>query len=137
MKREQDGKDVKKARLVIMGHMDPDKPLVVNEAPTVWKSSIRLFLTFSRAYQFSLWTRDVKQAYVQSKDKLQRELYMIPPKSTDIKSILVLEEEVALKALKPLYGLSESPSYWWHAFGQCHVENLGLKQSVMDPSLFF
>jgi len=31
-----------KARLVILGHIDPDKPRVVNEAPTVMKSSIRL-----------------------------------------------------------------------------------------------
>ncbi len=34
-----------KARLVILGHVDPEKPRVVNEAPTVMKSSIRLLLT--------------------------------------------------------------------------------------------
>ena len=56
-----------KARLVIMGHIDPDKARVVKEAPTLLKSSIRLIIAFSAAHSFKLWTRDVPQAFDKEK----------------------------------------------------------------------
>ncbi len=41
-----------KARLVTLGHVDPDKPRVVNEAPTVLKSSIRLEVSLIASHGF-------------------------------------------------------------------------------------
>lgn len=47
-----------RARLVIYGHIYPDKPRIVNQAPTVLSSSIRLIN--------NLWSRNISQAFVQS-----------------------------------------------------------------------
>lgn len=46
-------------------------------------------------------------------------------------------ENSALKAIPPLYGLSESPSYLWITFPAHHEKFLGKKSSVLDPCLFF
>ncbi len=47
-----------KARLVIPIHVDPDKPRVVSEAPSVLKSPIRLGITMiaSRGYKYGVET---------------------------------------------------------------------------------
>ncbi len=41
-----------------------------------------------------------------------------------------------LQAIKPLYGLSESPGYCWQTFRNYHISDLDMVQSVMDPCLF-
>ncbi len=55
-----------KARLLILGHVDPDKPRVVNEAPTVLKSSIRLAIAMIASHGYKIWSRDISQAFLQS-----------------------------------------------------------------------
>ncbi len=57
-----------KARLVISGHIDPDKPRVVNEAPTVLKSSVRLAVALTASKSFPIWSHDISQAFLQSED---------------------------------------------------------------------
>ncbi len=42
-----------------------------------------------------------------------------------------------LHALKPIYGLSESPGYWWQTFQHYHIDDSGMTQSTLDPCLFF
>ena len=42
-----------------------------------------------------------------------------------------------LHALKPIYGLTDSPGYWWQAFKKYHTEDLSFMQSVLDPCLFY
>ncbi len=53
-----------KARLVILGHIDTEKPRVVNEAPTVLKSSIRLAIALIAGKGFQIWSRDISQAFL-------------------------------------------------------------------------
>ena len=60
-----------KARLVILCHLDPDKPRVVNETPTVNKSSIKTVLTLIASFGFKLFSRDTSLAFLQSKDELK------------------------------------------------------------------
>ncbi len=68
-----------KARLVILGHIDPHKPRVVNEAPTVLKSSVRLAVALIASKSFQIWSRDISQAFLQSEDPLRRTVYVRPP----------------------------------------------------------
>lgn len=100
------------ARFIIQGHKDPEKGKVVNEAHTVLRSSVRLIIALSQAYGFPLWSRDVSQAFVQSEDNLKRNLYIRVPKGQRVLEILGAPPGSLLQALKPLYGLAESPSYW-------------------------
>ena len=54
IKNPESADPIFKARFVILGHKDPDKDRVVNEAPTVLRSSVRLVIALSQIYNFSL-----------------------------------------------------------------------------------
>ena len=81
-------------------------------------------------------SQDVKQAFIQSEDTLDGELYVKPPKRPDLLSI-INQPPGLLQALKQLYGLFESPGYRWQTFKRYHVSNVEMTQSVLDPCLFF
>ncbi len=68
-----------KFRLIIQGHRDPMRNEIGAEAPTVLRSSTQLILSLSRAYQYPIWTRDVKQAFIQSAYPLGRPLFIKTP----------------------------------------------------------
>ncbi len=126
-----------KARLVILGHIDPEKPRVVKEAPTVLKSSIRLAIALIAGKGFQIWSRDISQAFLQSEDPLRRTVYIRPPKGEHILERIGAEPGSLLHAIKPQYGLSDAPGYWWQTFRRWHVEDLGMKPSLLDPCLFY
>ena len=67
---------------------------------------------------------------------MHRELFVKPPKRPDLLS-MINQPRGLLQAIKPLYGLSESPGYWWQTFKRYHVTNLEMTQSVLDLCLFF
>ncbi len=135
---EKEGEDpIYKARLVIMGHQDPEKGRIVNEAPTVTRSSVRLIIALSKILRFKLWTRDVTQTFLQSKDALKRDMYIRAPRGQNVMEMLGSNKPYFLKAEKPLYGLCESPGNWWATFRDHHIKTLGTKHSVMDPCLFW
>ena len=126
-----------KARLVIMGHVDPDKARVVNEAPTLLKSSMRIIIALGLAHSFEIWCRDVSQAFVQSRDALPRRVYIRAPKNDNVLQRIGAPLNSLLHAIKPLYGLAESSGYWWATFREFHVKKLKMSSSVLDPCLFF
>ncbi len=126
-----------KARLVILGHRDPDKPRVVNEAPTVLKSSVRLMITLIASHNFPLWSRDITLAFLQSKEKLKRDVYVRPPRKENVLTQIGAPPGSILKAIKPQYGLAESPGYWWQTFRDWHLYDLDMKSSSLDPCLFY
>ncbi len=72
-----------KNRLIIQVNRDPQKGLVVTEAPTILRSSIRLILALSSMYDFLLWSRDVKQAFIQSAFPMDRAIYIKPPRKPE------------------------------------------------------
>lgn len=79
-----------KARLIILEHLDPETAWVMNEAPTVLESSVRLFLTLIGASAFAIWSRDITLTFIQSKKNLKRNVYVRPPKGNMFWNKLVL-----------------------------------------------
>ena len=77
-----------KTQLIVQGHLDPEKGEIVNEAPTILRSSNRLMLTVSTSVNFKIWSQNVKQAFIQSEDTLHRELCVKPPKRPDLLSMI-------------------------------------------------
>ncbi len=126
-----------KPRLVILGHIDPDKPRIVNEAPTVMRSSVRLAITLIASHNFQLWSRDITLAFLKSKDELQRDIYVRMPKGENLLEHIGAPPGSILKAVKPQYGLAESPGYWWQTFRHWHVSDLNMSASALDPCLFY
>eukprot|EP00172_Hildenbrandia_rubra_P001407 Plantae.Rhodophyta-Hildenbrandia_rubra.ctg19560.p1 GENE.Plantae.Rhodophyta-Hildenbrandia_rubra.ctg19560~~Plantae.Rhodophyta-Hildenbrandia_rubra.ctg19560.p1 ORF type:complete len:408 (+),score=40.52 Plantae.Rhodophyta-Hildenbrandia_rubra.ctg19560:574-1797(+) len=120
-----------KARYVIMGHVDPDKETMVNEAPTALRHSVRLMTALTTSCKFSMWARDVKQAYLQSMSDLLRNAHIYPPKS------MSMPNNEMIKVVKPHYGMTEAGACWWKTSLDYRIKDLGMQQSVLDPCLFF
>ena len=131
IKEPDTDKETLKARFVIQGHRDREKKTMVKESPTVLRHSIRLLVALASIFNYEVWTRDVKQAYIQSMEDLFRDIYLEPP--TDVG----IDEEHLLKIVKPVYGLTDSGSYWWLTSKNYHVNDLEMDQSAMDPCLFY
>jgi hypothetical protein len=64
-----------KARLIIQGCQDAEKNRIVSNAPTVSHASIRILIRFAANKDYTVWTKDATQAFLQSKDTLSRDLY--------------------------------------------------------------
>jgi Reverse transcriptase (RNA-dependent DNA polymerase) len=69
-----------KGRLVVQGCGDRDGANIVSEAPTVSHLSVRLLITISVIMHWSLWSKDARQAFLQSKSCLSRRVYTRVPK---------------------------------------------------------
>ncbi len=102
-----------KARLVILGHIDPDKPRVENESSTVLQLSIRIAITFIVSHGFNIWSRDISQAFLESEYPLRLTIYVRPPEGENILERIGSDPGSLLHAIKPQYGLSDAPGYWW------------------------
>ncbi len=125
----------KRQRLVILRHVDPFKPRVVNEAPTVLKSSIRLAVSLIPSHGFKTRSRDIPQAFLQIKDPLRRTVYVMPAKGEDLLRRIGAPPGSLLHAIKSQYGLTDTPGYWCQTFRRWHTDGLHMKPSVLDPCL--
>ena len=124
-------KEVYKSRYVVQGHTDTEKNLLVHDSTNLKQSSFRVLVAIAAIFGFRLWTQDVSQAYLQSADKLMREVYFKP--SRDFK----LSHNQLLHLLKPLYGLPDSRDYWHVTFARYRANELGVTHTTGDLSLFF
>lgn len=70
-------------------------------------------------------------------ENLKRDAYIRPPKNETVLQILGTPANRFQKAIRPLYGLSESLFYWCITLSAHHEKILGMKSSVLDPCLLF
>lgn len=75
-----------------------------------------------------LYTRDITQAYTQSKTLLNREIYVRPRNGWAEKGTL-------WKVILPLYGLAETGTHWFQTYHQHHENRLGMVNSTFDMCL--
>jgi hypothetical protein len=136
--REIKGKNTQpyeKSRLVMAGHSDKEKETILTQSPTIQRMSQRLLLAIGSTLQAShgmhFELRDIAQAYVQSKDKLQRTLWARPPKEARN----IFAPDSILKIVRPLYGAAESGLYWFKTYHNHHKERLQMKVSTYDTCL--
>lgn len=69
-----------KVRYIPQGYNDDANPFIVHDTATLRASSIRLILAGAAVLWFRIFSHDVSQAYMQSKYKLIRNLYLSPKK---------------------------------------------------------
>lgn len=94
-----------KSRLVIQGYNDSAKSEVLTQSPTIQRSSQRLLFPIALIKGLDFYTRDITQAYIQSKTSLSRNIFVTPPVE------LNQPPNVLLKILKPLYGIAEAGTH--------------------------
>lgn len=74
--KEEQAKD----RFVAQGHRDKDKPYMVHDVSTLCSSPMRLILSVAAVKRFRLFSYNIGQDYVQSKEKLSRQIFIRPRK---------------------------------------------------------
>ena len=125
----EDGEVKFKARYVIGGHRDKGKNLMVHTATTLQPQSIRLLLALYNMHDCGIWTSDVRQAYLQSSEPLQREIFIGMNRAG-----FELEPHECLQLLKPLYGLCESGDLWHKTLVEHHRYDLKMTAFRFDPA---
>lgn len=96
-----------KVRFIAHGFSYKDKSIVIHD--TLRAASIRLPLSASSFHRFCLFSRDVTQAYPQSKYLLTRKIF-IRIKDIDLKTFGLKNGE-ALYLKKPLYGICNAGNF--------------------------
>eukprot|EP00172_Hildenbrandia_rubra_P002703 Plantae.Rhodophyta-Hildenbrandia_rubra.ctg377.p1 GENE.Plantae.Rhodophyta-Hildenbrandia_rubra.ctg377~~Plantae.Rhodophyta-Hildenbrandia_rubra.ctg377.p1 ORF type:complete len:401 (+),score=59.34 Plantae.Rhodophyta-Hildenbrandia_rubra.ctg377:339-1541(+) len=119
-----------KAKYVIKGHLDSEKKKMVNEAPTALRHSARLLIALASTRTYPIWARDVKQARMQSERNLLRGVRLAPPER------LGLPKGALLKVIKQHCDLTEAGACRWLTSLECHLADLNMKQTMLDPRLF-
>lgn len=123
-KRKDDGS--LKARLVARGFQESHKNLKV-DAPTVDKTSIRIFLTCIPFMDWKCGSLDIKAAFLQS-HTLERKVYLLPPPDVRKQGVIWLVK-------KPIYGLKDSARNWYKTI-ESDLKKIGCIQSILDPTVF-
>ena len=128
------GQYVVKARWCIRGYLDPDATLLRTQSPTLSAEALGLVLQLCSSNAWSLVIADIEGAFLQG-DKLERErgeLYVeLPPGG-----IPGVEVGSLMKIEKAVYGLVDAPRAWHTKLRKTLLE-LGLRQSVLDPCLYY
>lgn len=87
-------------RYIVQGFGDRDKPFMVHDANSLCASCIRLILSISACLRFRVFSHGVTQAYLRSKYKMTRDVF-IKPKERD-RELLDLNFGDMLKLKMPL-----------------------------------
>lgn len=107
------------------------KSFLVHNLSVSKQFSARIFVCLASIHGFRFFSTDVTQSYLQSDEKLKRDIYGKLPKE------LTLDQDLLLKLLLPLYGISESGDYWCRTFILHLEKDLKMSSSFSDPALYF
>jgi hypothetical protein len=134
VKGKATGTPYEKSRLVIQGHSDGGKDLVLTQSPTIQRASQRIIVAIapSLAHRgMDLWLRDITQAYIQSTTVLQRTILAHLPAQI----AHLYPKGTIMVVIKPLYGIAEAGTHWWATYFNHHREKLSMVTSTYDPCL--
>jgi Reverse transcriptase (RNA-dependent DNA polymerase) len=131
IKDEGTDKEVWKARFVVQGYRDHLKTSLVHDTATSRQHSSRVLVGLAAIFGVNLFSTDVTQAYLQSAEKLLRDVYIKPMREFS------MGPGQLLKLLWPLYGLADSGDYWGRTLSNHLRKDLGMESTTGDPALFF
>lgn len=120
-----------KARIVVQGCIKRESKTIVSDAGCVTSMSVRILLILGFSLGYRIWTRDVKQAYLQG-GKLTRTIYARPPKE--------MRERLRgylMWILIPVYGLREAGSYWCAHYMSLFIINLAKKITLVEKYFLY
>ena len=106
---------------------------MLTQSPTIQRVSQRLILYIAAIGLYSLYLRDISQAYVQFTINLNYEFYVRLPR--ELQSELRIGKDTVLKVLKPLYGVPEAGNHWFKTYYLYHVQQLYIDQSIYNSYL--
>ena len=122
-----------KARLVVLGYLDPQLEELPRDSPTLGRHSKMLLLQLISSMGWNLRSFDVKAAFLQGKPQQGRVLGLEPV--PEMRSELQLSSREVLKLEKGAYGLVDAPYLWFTAILE-ELQRLHFEQSPFDPCVF-
>ena len=122
-----------KARLVILGYLDPKLEDLPRDSPTLGRNSKMLLLQLIASKGWQLRSFDIRAAFLQGKPQADR-ILAIEPVSELVDALKLATNEVC-KLEKGAYGLIDAPYQWYQAISEALI-NLGFTQSPFDPCQF-
>jgi hypothetical protein len=132
IKNKGTDKAFEKSRLVVQAYNDEEKTAVLTQSPTIQRVSQRILLAIAATFpEYSVYLRDITQAYTQSTTTLNRDFYITPPKG------VAQWDGFYLKVVKPLYGVPEAGNHWFRTYQKHHIDKLHMTQSTYDPCLLY
>lgn len=91
--------------------------------------SIRVLVFISVLKGWRIGSADVDQAYLQSANTFNRDVYLRPPRQLDVPPYSLL------RLNRLLYGLPDAGDHWFHTFANYLRDELGLTTVPGDSSL--
>ena len=122
-----------KARLVVLGYMDPQLTEVPRDSPTLGKQSKMLLLQLIASMGWSLGSFDIKAAFLQGEPQKDRVIGLDPV--VELARAMNLKNHEICKLDKSAYGLIDAPYLWFQTL-QEELKSLGFKPSPFDPCVF-
>ena len=122
-----------KARLVVLGYLDPQLEDLPRDSPTLGRHSKMLLLQLIASNGWDLKSFDVKAAFLQGKPQNDRVLGLEPV--PEMRTELQMRTNEILKLEKGAYGLVDAPYLWFSAILE-ELQRLQFEQSPFDPCVF-
>ena len=122
-----------KARLVVLGYLDPNLTEVPRDSPTLGRQSKMLLLQLIASYGWSLGSFDIKAAFLQGKPQQDRIMGLEPV--PELTAAMGLQPNEICKLDKSAYGLIDAPFLWFKTLCD-ELMKLGFQPSPFDPCLY-
>eukprot|EP00435_Cladocopium_sp_Y103_P029044 s3886_g7.t1 len=122
-----------KARLVVLGYLDPQIENIPRDSPTLSKTARMMTLQAIASHGWDARSFDIKAAFLQGQPQSDR-VMAIEPVPELRKALQMTPEEVA-KLNKGAYGLIDAP-YLWYCALVSELLTLGFEVCPFDPCLF-
>jgi hypothetical protein len=125
---------VKKSRFCIRGDKDPDIAELSRFAPTVTTSNLQVLIQAAINKDFNGVIGDLKSAFTQSLPLFRKDgkLYCRSVGG----SMPGMEEGQIAEIVLGCYGLCDAPLHWRKTLVACLVDELGYRQSALDPCTY-
>ena len=122
-----------KARLVVLGYMDPSLETIPRDSPTLGRQSRMLVLQLIASMNWELSSFDIKAAFLQGKTQEDR-VIAIEPVPEMVKAMQLQPQEVC-RLNKSAYGLVDAPYLWFQELDKT-LKSLGFMSSPFDPTVY-
>ncbi len=121
-----------KARLVVLGYLDPDIDKIPRDSPTLGRHSKMLILQTIASRSWTVRSFDVKAAFLQGSVAGRRiGLEPVP----ELARAMQLKPSEVCQLNKSAYGLIDAPFLWYQALLK-ELLKLGFQQAPFDPCVF-
>ena len=122
-----------KARLVVLGFMDPALEDIPRDSPTMNKTSRMILLQTITTKGWDLMSFDIRTAFLQGKPQTGRTLAIEPV--PELRAAMNLKASEVCQLKKGAYGLVDAPFQWFCALRETLMD-LQFCPSPFDPCVF-